>query len=43
MIYRRHKAMRSEKLSWITKELVAQAGFLSNKYIPSEVGIFCMY
>ena len=33
MNHRRHKAIRFEKLSWITKKPVARVGFLSNKYI----------
>jgi hypothetical protein len=35
MNHRRHKAMRFEKLLWITKES-EDIGFLSNKYIPAR-------
>ena len=36
MIYRRRKAMRFEKLLWITKGAASRVGFLSNKYTPSR-------
>ena len=34
MKHRRHKAMRFEKLLWITKGAANRVGFLSNKYTP---------
>ena len=37
MEHRRRKAMRSVKLSWFTAE---RGRSLSNKYVPSEVGIY---
>ena len=37
MEHRRHEAMRSVKLSWFTAE---RGRSLSNKYVPSEVGIY---
>ena len=40
MNHRQHKAMRSAKLLWITKEPKG-IGFLSNKYIPSRGWDFC--
>lgn len=40
MKHRRHKAMRFEKLLWITKGAASRVGFLSNKYTPSQVGAF---
>ena len=36
MNHRRLKAMRFEKLLWITKQAVSGVGFLSNKYGPSR-------
>ena len=40
MKHRRRKAMRFDELLWITKELVAQVGFVSNKYNPSRSRVF---
>ena len=37
MEHRRREAMRSVKLSWFTAE---RGRSLSNKYVPSEVGIY---
>jgi hypothetical protein len=36
MKHRQHKAMRFDKLLWITKGAASRVGFLSNKYTPSE-------
>ena len=36
MKHRRRKAMRFEKLLWITKGAASRVGFLSNKYTPSR-------
>jgi hypothetical protein len=36
MKHRQHKAMRFEKLLWITSKAVARIGFESNKYIASR-------